>query len=60
MLVEHGSSTRLLTPEEVADLLQVPVTWVREAARTGRIPGAVKLGKYWRFKPSEVREYIGA
>ena len=29
---------RLLTAKEVADLLAVPESWVREATREGRIP----------------------
>jgi excisionase family DNA binding protein len=41
----------LLTVEEVAELLKVPVSWVYEHTRKrglDRIPG-FRLGKYWRF-----------
>lgn len=51
---------RLLTVGEVAELLQVPVSWVygRTRKRTlDRLPG-YKLGKYWRFNESEVLEWV--
>lgn len=48
--------TRLLTAAEVAELLQVPATWVYEAARRGAIPH-VKLGRYVRFDEAEVERW---
>lgn len=52
---DNGTLTtaRILTVEQVADLLQVQSGWVRAAAREGRIP-ARKLGKYWRFDREEI------
>jgi excisionase family DNA binding protein len=50
----------LLSVEEVAELLQVPVSWVYERTRTGtnnRIPG-FRLGKYWRFRAADVLQWI--
>ena len=52
----------LLSVEEVAELLQVPVSWVYD--RTGsrgvnRIPG-FRLGKYWRFEEREVLAWGGS
>jgi excisionase family DNA binding protein len=35
---------RLLTADEVAELLSVPVSWVRESTRSGAIP-VVELGR---------------
>ena len=60
--VPDGSSekTRLLTVEQVADLLGVPRSWVygRTRARDrARLPG-LRLGKYWRFRESEVRALL--
>jgi excisionase family DNA binding protein len=46
--------------EEVADLLQVPVSWVYERTRRrgrDRLPG-FHLGKYWRFDESEIRAWL--
>ena len=54
----HGS--RLLTVEEVAGLLNVPVSWVYERTRQrglNRLPG-FRLGKYWRFREAEVFAWL--
>ena len=51
---------RLLSVEEVAELLQVPVSWVYDRTRSrgvNRIPG-FRLGKYWRFDESEVVAWL--
>jgi excisionase family DNA binding protein len=50
---------RLLTPEEVADLLQVNAEWVRDAARRGAI-ASVKLGHYRRFLQSDVDAFVAS
>jgi excisionase family DNA binding protein len=50
----------LLTVEEVATLLQVPISWVYERTRARsieRIPG-FRLGKYWRFRESDLLGWI--
>jgi excisionase family DNA binding protein len=50
----------LLTVEEVAELLKVPVSWVYDRTRSrgvNRIPG-FRLGKYWRFQESEVLAWL--
>jgi excisionase family DNA binding protein len=57
----------LLTARDVAELLNVPVSWVYERTRersAGRIPG-FRLGKYWRFREADVlawleRQRVGA
>lgn len=55
--VVHGvRSGRLLTVEQVADMLQIPVSWVYGRTRSraaDRIPG-FRLGKYWRFRESDI------
>ena len=48
----HGES-KLLTPEELADRLQVPRSWVYEQSRLGNIP-THRLGRYIRFDLHEV------
>jgi excisionase family DNA binding protein len=53
-------SHALLTVEEVAELLRVPISWVYERTRTrstDRIPG-FRLGKYWRFREADVIAWI--
>jgi len=50
----------LLNVEEVAELLQVPVSWVYERTRRrgrDRLPG-FHLGKYWRFDEAELRAWL--
>ena len=51
---------RLLAVEEVAELLQVPTSWVYERCRrrgSQRLPH-LKLGKYLRFEERAVREFL--
>jgi excisionase family DNA binding protein len=55
---DHGK--HLLTVHEVADLLQVPVSWVYGRTRKRsleRIP-SYRLGKYWRFRQDEVLAWV--
>jgi excisionase family DNA binding protein len=50
----------LLTVEEVAELLKVPVSWVYDRTRSrglNRIPG-FRLGKYWRFQEAEILAWL--
>jgi excisionase family DNA binding protein len=57
---ERRESNRLLTLEEVASLLHVPVSWVYGRMRKKsleRLP-AYRLGKYWRFHELEVLEWL--
>ena len=42
------SGERLLTADEVASMLAVPVSWVRESTRSGAIP-VVELGRDQRY-----------
>jgi len=54
----HGQ--QLLTVRDVADLLQVPVSWVYGRTRKRsleRIP-SYRLGKYWRFRQDEVLAWV--
>ena len=43
----------LLTADEAAEFLNVPVSWVEESARTGRL-ASVKLGRYVRFRKEDL------
>ena len=58
--VERRESNRLLTVEEVASLLHVPVSWVYGRMRQRsleRLP-AYRLGKYWRFHELKLLEWL--
>jgi excisionase family DNA binding protein len=50
----------LLSVGDVALMLQVPGSWVYERTRSrtlDRLPG-FRLGKYWRFRQSEVLAWL--
>ena len=49
----------VLSPAEVADLLQVEKELVAKLAETGDLPGR-KIGDEWRFSRTAVLEWLGA
>ncbi len=54
------SKCELLTVQQVAQLLQVPVSWVYGRLRKRsleQLPG-YRLGKYWRFDRQEVLAWL--
>jgi excisionase family DNA binding protein len=48
---------KLLTADEVAELLKVNSQWVWAQARAGRIPH-VRLGRYRRFRESALEAWL--
>jgi excisionase family DNA binding protein len=50
-------SDRLLTAGEVAELLNVPIGWVRAHTRAGNVPH-VMLGRYPRYRESDLRAWL--
>jgi excisionase family DNA binding protein len=55
MTVDNRNFTDLITPEELADRLKVPTSWVYEQSRQGKIP-THRVGRYIRFELGEVLE----
>ena len=53
-----ATEERLLDPEELAGRLKVPLSWVYEQSRRGKIP-TIRIGKYVRFKLNEVLKTRG-
>jgi excisionase family DNA binding protein len=54
------TQSEFLTVQQVAELLQVPVSWVYGRMRkrsVERLPG-YRLGKYWRFDKREVLAWV--
>jgi excisionase family DNA binding protein len=49
--------SRLLDAAEVAELLNVPVSWVRQETRAGRMP-CLELGRYRRYDWDAVAEWL--
>jgi excisionase family DNA binding protein len=50
-------SEPLLTAPQVAELLNVPESWVREATRDGRLPH-LRLGRYRRYQASAITAWL--
>lgn len=48
---------KLLDAKQIADRLNVPVSWVREHTRSGYIPH-VPLGRYVRYREAEVLAWL--
>jgi excisionase family DNA binding protein len=48
---------RLLTAAEVAELLSVPTSWVRQETQADRLPH-LKLGRYRRYEPQAVLAWL--
>jgi excisionase family DNA binding protein len=49
---------RLLSVQEVAELLQVPVKTIYQWRYRGEGPRPMRLGKYLRFDPTDVANWI--
>lgn len=52
-------SRRLLTPEEVAEMLRIARKTVVVMAREGRIP-CIRIGRFVRFDPAAIQHWIDA
>jgi len=55
--VMGGPPDRLLDADEVAAMLHVPLRWVRDASRAGKLP-CIRLGRYVRFDRDDVLTWI--
>lgn len=53
------ATDRLLDANDVAAMLALPVRWVRQATRDGRLPH-VKLGRYRRYDREDVLAWVEA
>lgn len=53
--MNNNGKVNLLTPEELAERLKVPLSWVYEQSRQGKIP-THRIGRYIRFDLCEVLE----
>ncbi|GID94529.1 helix-turn-helix transcriptional regulator [Amorphoplanes digitatis] len=62
--VPHDRNTQerdeLLTINEVADILKIPVGTLRKWRTEGNGPEGFRLGKYVRFRHSAVNRFISA
>ncbi len=53
----RDQAARLLTAEQVADILGVPKTWVYAQSRAGQIP-TVRLGRYYRYRLGAIERWL--
>ena len=51
--------TEILTVEELQSYLKIPKPTLYSLAQGGRIPAA-KVGKHWRFRRSDIDEWLKA
>jgi excisionase family DNA binding protein len=54
LLDERKSGDRLLSPHEAAEHLGVHPKTLTRAAAAGRVAGARRVGRHWRFDPAEL------
>jgi excisionase family DNA binding protein len=50
----------LLTPEQLAEALQVPVRTLYKWRADGKGPQGIKVGKYLRYRQAAVDAYLAA
>jgi len=53
------NSSLILTIDEVAELLKIPVSSVYRLAQDGKIP-AQKVGKHWRFHQQTLVDWVAS
>jgi excisionase family DNA binding protein len=53
----NPTSGGLMTAQDVADMLTIPISWVYRASREDEIP-TVKIGRYRRFRREAVEAWI--
>ena len=57
MSEQGAAEDRLLTAAEIAELLTVPESWIREHTRSGAMPH-VRLGRYIRYERADVVAWV--
>jgi excisionase family DNA binding protein len=58
--VQSRAPVRLLSVEEVAELLQVPVNTIYRWRFRGEGPTGMRIGRYLRFDPRDVASWLEA
>lgn len=51
-------NTEYYTPDELASLVRVGRRWIDKWIPKRRLPGMTKVGRYWRFRKSEVEKQL--
>ncbi len=59
--IKDEKTGRLLKPEEVAERLAVPVSWIYGRRHQGNLPFPhIKVGAYLRFRETDIEQFIQA
>jgi predicted DNA-binding transcriptional regulator AlpA len=56
---DDATPDRLLIDRDVAEILNVPVTWVQQAGLDGRLPSR-KIGLYRRYVRAEILDWLSS
>jgi excisionase family DNA binding protein len=48
----------VLTAEELSERLKIPASTIEELARKGKLAGAFRVGKHWRFDLDALRSNL--
>lgn len=51
---------KLLTPEEAANVLGVPLTTLYQWRHRRRGPRSIKVGRHLRYRPADIEAYLDA
>jgi len=51
-------SKEFLSPRELAEKLSVSLRFVEDNTYSRRIPGAIKIGRVWRYRVSDVEKAL--
>jgi excisionase family DNA binding protein len=54
LLNERKANDRLLSPNEAAERLGIHPKTLTRAAAAGRVAGARRVGRHWRFDPADL------
>jgi len=55
-----GPPVRLLSVDELAELLQVPVKTIYRWRHRGEGPDPIRVGRHLRFDPADVKRWLDA
>lgn len=47
-----------MTPRELADLISMSLAFVEKYTALRRIPGMVKMGRFWRYRKADVEKQL--
>lgn len=58
LLEKKTPESEFFTPDELASYLKVSKKFIEKHLSTRRIPGAVKIGRVWRFRRADIQKRL--